>query len=352
MTPRRPPEVVVISWIRSNERSAGVARALGAQAIFMPWATPRLGLRRAATGYVRSALRTWRYVRRLPRGSVVVAMCPPVFNPLVCLLAAAGRRIAVVMDAHSGTFNDARWVWANGIQRVVLDRCSLVIVTNEELVRDLDTRRTRYVTMHDPLFDAPVVPGRNWQSPEAPLRPYAVFPASGADDEPMGAVRHAGEILSREGARVLVTGKHTDMRPTSGVRMLGYLPRDHYAELLASADVVLALTTREATMQRAAYEALEAGRPIVASDTRVLRESLGDAAEYTAPDGEAIASAVRRALARSDEMVAAIPAVRAAMAAQADKTVAAVLALRRPAETDPTTPGPQTGSSPRVSLEK
>jgi glycosyltransferase involved in cell wall biosynthesis len=134
--------------------------------------------------------------------------------------------------------------------------------------------------------------------------------------------------------------------------MLGYLPREQYAELLASADVVLALTTREATMQRAAYEALEAGRPIVASDTRVLRESLGDAAEYTAPDGEAIASAVRRALARSDQMVAAMPAVRAAMAAQAQKAVDAVLALRRPAATGLRTPGPQTGSSPCVSLEK
>jgi glycosyltransferase involved in cell wall biosynthesis len=87
------------------------------------------------------------------------------------------------------------------------------------------------------------------------------------------------------------------------VEYVGYLPRAEYESLLAGAAAVLALTEWEATMQRSAYEAVEAGVPVVALDRRVLRETMdGGGAVFAPADPDRIAAAVRYALDRRDEL--------------------------------------------------
>jgi hypothetical protein len=80
------------------------------------------------------------------------------------------------------------------------------------------------------------------------------------------------------------------------VRFTGYLDLCDYNALLGSSDVVLALTTRDLTMQRAGYEGLQAGVPVVTSAFDTLREYFGPAAVFTEPHGGAIAEATRTAL--------------------------------------------------------
>jgi glycosyltransferase involved in cell wall biosynthesis len=111
------------------------------------------------------------------------------------------------------------------------------------------------------------------------------------------------------------------------LRFTGFLPAGEFQSLMAHATVVLALTTREATMQRAAYEGLQLGRPLVCSDTGVLRRVLANAAIFVENTGPAIAAGITEAMAYADRLEAAGAAVRATVRADSERGLAALRAL-------------------------
>lgn len=318
---RVPSQSLVISWIPYHGRSAGLALALGARAEWMPWA--RSGGARAATvrGWLRSGLRTLRLVLAVRRGTLVVVMCPPVFALVAAVLAArlSGARIAA--DLHSGALNDRKWAWSHGVLGACLRHCSHVLVTNRSILDGAATAGRPVLVVHDP----PVPLAEGGTAPPLPDGPIVVFPASGADDEPLDQVVAAAGLLRGE-ATIVITGRQPELRGAPDVVLPGFVDDRAYAALLRRADVVLALTTREATMQRAGYEAVELGRPLVCSDTAVLRETFSGAAVLAGPGAEPLAAAVRTALRDADRLRTAMQQVRATMHAQVDE---AVLALTR-----------------------
>jgi glycosyltransferase involved in cell wall biosynthesis len=58
---------------------------------------------------------------------------------------------------------------------------------------------------------------------------------------------------------------------SSNLIFTDFLPDEDYVSLVKECDVVVALTTRDMTMQNGAFEALELGKPIITSDWPVLR---------------------------------------------------------------------------------
>jgi glycosyltransferase involved in cell wall biosynthesis len=321
---------MIVSWIRHHPRSRDLALALGAQAVYMPWAWHGQPPARTLLGWFRSGLRTWRVVRSLSSGSVVVAMAPPVFCPLVGLSAASGRGVHLAIDLHSGALNDARWRWSFGLMRWAVRRAEAVIVTNPDLLEGHDTGSTPVLVVQDPFWV-----GERPEVGPAPMpgRPYAVFPASRASDEPIDALAEAAALLT-ERVEVVVTGDRPPRGETPGLRFTGFLPAGEFQSLMAHATVVLALTTREATMQRAAYEGLHLGRPLVCSDTGVLRRVLADAAIFVENTGPAIAAGITEAMARADQLKAAGTAAGAAIRAESERGLAALRALSA-ARSDP-----------------
>jgi len=291
----------------------------------MPWA--RAGSRVPITiaGWLRSAVRTWEVIRALPPGSVCVVMCPPVFAPITAVAAARGRGVRVVVDAHSGTFNDRRWLWSHRLVRWVLQRAALVLVTNVSVLTGFELVRCRALVAHDPLDSA----SRNAPPPlpHLPTRSYVVFPTSGAADEPLAAVTAAADLL---GGRpiVVITGRGSERLQHPNVIGTGFLDAASYVAVLCNAAAVLALTGREGTMQRAAYEAVEAGIPVVCSDTHVLREALDGAGVFCRNDAESIAAGIRAAVGIDPRSAArAARTVRSRLAASVDDARTAIAAL-------------------------
>lgn len=340
------PAVVVLGWTEGHQRTAALAAALGVEPQFMPWARHGRGGRALVAGWVRSAVRTVGLVRSAAPDAVVVVQAPPVFAPLVAV-AARRRGQRVVVDAHSGAFNDDRWAWSHGLQRRVLAHCDLLVVTNEALVAgEALPAGLRVAVAHDVL--ARRVPERSGDVVDLRTR-TVVFPASGMPDEPLDAVRGAAARLAGEGFEVVVTGRQQVLVAGPGLRPSGWLEQDDYEELLRSAACVLALTTRENTMQRAAYEALERDIPVVCSDTRALREAFGDSAEYAPPTAVGIADAVLRADARRAEMLALGRSTFARMTGTTERTLDAVRDLvgssSRTTPHAPRVAGPSKGSA-------
>lgn len=306
------PHVLVLAWTSEagRGRSRALADELGAPALFMPWAEHRGPRGRLLFRYLRSARSTVAAVRSLPTGSVVLCQLPPVFAPMVVIATARGR-VQLVLDAHSGTWNDNRWEWSHRLLARVLRRTSLLIVTNLGLLDGHPVpEATPVAVAHDPLAPRGHAPGPvEWPR-------QVVFPASGASDEPLLAVTEAGRRLSAEGVSIVVTGSHSPQVAGPGIERPGWLSQAEYEGLIDTSAAVLALTTREHTMQRAAYEALERGVPIVASGTGVLREALAGAAVYVDPDADSIVDGIREAIRRRDELLTAGQEVSAGMRCQ------------------------------------
>lgn len=331
------PSGVILTWITHHGRSQRLSEHTGLRAVFMPWALPGRPLPRQVVSWSRSAARTWRTVRALPPGAVVVAVSPPVFNPLVCL-AAGSRRHRIVIDAHSGTFNDRRWRWSHPLVRACARRSAAVLVTNSAVGAKVLGDRARVLVLHDPLNDD----DHHSQAPRRGLRdrPYVLFPASGAPDEPIAAVVRAADLLAGD-IDVLVTGRIGSPPEGSVVRFTGYLPQRRYQDALQGADAVLALTTREGTLQRAAYEALEVGTRLICSDTAALRGTFGPVADYSPNDGQSLATAVRRSLARPREQLdAQARRLREQLNAEGTQVLALLRAGRCQSPSSSDLPGP------------
>ncbi|WP_369255674.1 glycosyltransferase [Geodermatophilus amargosae] len=240
--------------------------------------------RSAPRRYVDQAVRTISVLRH-ERPQSVVVMLPPL-PALITTLLGRRRGSRVVADLHTGVFNDPRWSWALRLT-LRLARRHAVIVTNGHLADESRRRGVRAFQVHDVLSRDP--------GPGSPGERNVMCPLSFASDEPVDAIIDAARALPD--TRWWVTGRApADLELPPNVRLTGYVSDEEFWRLMGRANVVLALTTRPHTMQRAGYEALMRLRPLVTSDEPVLREFHEDSAVYTDLTAAAIAAAVRECL--------------------------------------------------------
>jgi glycosyltransferase involved in cell wall biosynthesis len=150
--------------------------------------------------------------------------------------------------------------------------------------------------------------------------PTVVFPASGEDDEPLDEVAAAAALLQGE-VRIVATGRLPAELAASALELSGFLPDAEFEALMVSASAVLALTTREATNQRSAAEAIERGLPLVCSDTQMLRATYGRAAVMVPNTGDGIAAGVHEALQRRRELHDSAIDLRAELIAEANRAI-------------------------------
>ena len=105
-----------------------------------------------------------------------------------------------------------------------------------------------------------------------------------SDDEPV--LPFLEQTKGVNNIYIYVTGNYTKARITpdqvegENYKLTGFLDDDKYWELLAGADFIIALTTREYTLLSAGYEALALEKPLLISDTDTLREYFQENVEY------------------------------------------------------------------------
>ena len=287
-----------ISWIGYHGRSAALAEELEAEAVFV--ATGRTG--RVSSAPIRHAFQAINTVRILlrKRPRTIIVMAPPL--PLVALAWVVSKIMGsrLIIDAHTGVFNDPKWAWTMGIFLWFARRSMLTIVTNIQLVNELERAGVEATALHDP--PSPVSPTSTEASAKSGqlVQDTVVVPCSFSSDEPIEAVIAAAKRLPD--ATFYLTGspprRFTDnsgQAPTNVV-FTGYLPQEEYENLLRAATMVISLTTREFTMQRAGYEALSYHRPLLTSNTRVLREYFSKGAVFTSPRPDDIHAGVLECL--------------------------------------------------------
>jgi glycosyltransferase involved in cell wall biosynthesis len=286
------PRVTYISWAESCSRSDQTARELGGTShmIYLP----QFGSRASTVvfKYLGQWFRTARVLRQ-ERPDAVFVMTPPVFAALPAFWYAWIRRKQVVLDAHTAAFLHPRWRRLQWLQRAMCRRARTTLVHNEHLAETVRAMGARSTLVPDvPVVYAEIEPFDNHG--KFTLAVVCSFNY----DEPVAAILDAARQVPD--VRVLMTGnpRHLARELASdlpaNVTLTGFLSVAAYGGLLAGADVVMSLTTRDHTMLRGAYEAIYQGTPVIVSDWRLLREAFDEGAVHVDNSAEQIAAAVRR----------------------------------------------------------
>lgn len=277
------PDLGFVSWT-PHPRAADLARVLGAE-LYVParWAR-RLPapLRYAVQGAMTFG---WVWRRRLRN---VLFTNPPFVAGLPLLAVARLLPLRIWCDSHSGAFNDPRWRRFRRLNAWVMRRCAGVLVATDRLAGSVRAAGARPFVVGDPIFD--LREPRRSPAPDAPLVATLGYEFDEPIDELLEAARRCPEM------RFVLSGKApagVRSRAPSNCEFSGWLPADEYDEALRRARAVICLTTREDTMQRGGYEAVQRGIPLIVSATRALMGWHGESATYAASDAVSIARACR-----------------------------------------------------------
>jgi hypothetical protein len=192
-----------------------------------------------------------------------------------------------------------------GLKAWSFRRTDLVIVSNAAMVDAAHEWSERVAVLRDPLPAEFLGSGDRDQDPAVPVAadPYVLFPCSFEPDEPVGVIFATATTLARAGIASVVTG---DVSRIAGriavpsdqrVRFSGYVPIGEYRSLVRQAAVIVALTEDPDCLMCAAYEGLAAQRPLVISDTPVLRSCFGRCAIYTRNTADDVCDRVTQILA-------------------------------------------------------
>ena len=185
------------------------------------------------------------------------------------------RDAVVVADCHNAMF---RAPWSKvpfGIS--LLSRCDVVLAHNDDVKQtaaELGVAPSRLMVVEDPPASFEET-GRFVGVSEMP-RPWFVFPASFAQDEPITELLEAARLVPE--VSVLITGNTRNCRQPGlidsapeNVRFLGYLSGDDFDALMVDCDAVIAFTRFDGIQLSVCGEAVGAGRPMLVSGTDTLK---------------------------------------------------------------------------------
>ena len=280
---------VWITW-GSYRRSRELARALNVSHYELEFA------HRKMTKYIDLILRTW-FILRNDRPEIVFCQNPSIVLSFFLVSVKRIFQFVLIVDAHNaGIFPfEERFSILNLMTRMIHRRADLTIVSNDRLKFVVEKADGRAFVLHDKIPSFHGISRRPLMGQENVL-----FICTFSEDEPYNEVIEAARKIDRRTV-IYVTG-HRSRLPQEivdlpkNVIFTDFLPEDQYIEMIASADVIIDLTTRENCLVCGAYESIALGKPLIVSDTGALRELLPDGVLFTNNRSDDIADKIRLAI--------------------------------------------------------
>jgi len=262
--------------------------------------------------YVALLLRTaWCLLRRRP--ALVVIQCPSVILGLWVVMLRPLLRYHLVADLHNEAvipFNLSGAIYMKAIA-LIHRAADLCIVTNSHLVPAVERAGGKAFVLPDKVPDLRPRAGVLGGSPR-----NIVFVCTYAPDEPYREVIEAARALDPS-VTLFVTGNYKKvpaLHPPDNVYLTGFVSERDYVALLSLADVIVDLTCMDDCLVCGAYEAVALGKPLVTSDTSMLREYFHRGTVYTQHDSQSLAAAMTYALEHADRLATEIRALRVELA--------------------------------------
>lgn len=298
---------IYFAWTGFQRRQVSMAEYCGFETIFLPVERSAGKLKKILT-YLCHGWRTFATLVQ-SRPSVVWIQVPqvPLMWVAIFYRSLFHRDVVVIADCHNSMF---RPPWSRmffGIS--MLSRCNMVLTHNNavtEIAAQLGVDRSRLMVVEDPPAHFPRV--GHFREADGIPRPWFVFPASFAEDEPIAELLDAAGMAPE--ISVLITGnvyksaisKLVDIAPAN-VRFLGYLSREDFEALVLDCDAIIAFTRFDGIQLSVCGEAVGAAKPMLISDTRILRKLFPIGTVFVdSSDPAAISDGFRTVLSRYDEL--------------------------------------------------
>jgi glycosyltransferase involved in cell wall biosynthesis len=267
----------------------------------------------------------WRMLRDT-RPDVLIVITPPVVAPLVAWCWCATHRCRLVVDCHTSSFYSWRWRWSLPVLKLV---CKTAVAALVHTYEDLD--RVGAWGVRALLFPDEVTDVSQAQPQPQATRPTVVVAGSLDPFEPIEKTLEAARLLPDVEMRF--TGyphrvpEAARRAAPANVVFTGWLDYPRFLGELLAAHVVAVFSIDPHIMNRAAFEAIGLGRPLVLSEIPGLRGRFGPAALFSPNEPPAMAEAIRRALEQQDELAAKSRQLQSTLRAQHQDAVAELTAM-------------------------
>ncbi len=199
----------------------------------------------------------------------------------------------VIIDAHNvGLFpKEGKSELLNHLSRFVQRHADLVIVSNPGLQPVVKSNGGTSFVLPDKIPDF---------QPNSKKRldgPFNIFfICSFSEDEPYVEVIKAASLLKKD-VHIYISGNYqkAGLIPSElpgNITLTGYLSEENYIHFLNSVDATIDLTTRENCLVCGAYESVAAGKPVILSDTKALKNYFNQGAIFSENKGDELARAI------------------------------------------------------------
>lgn len=258
--------ILFIKWFPYDKRNEAISSSLGANCYFIhslkkrKWNTP--------VRYILQFIKTIKlFYKKKP--SLIIVTNPPIFAACAAALYCAMRNGHFIMDSHTGAF-DRKWKFLKFLHKYISHRALLNIVTNNKHEEIYLGWKAKTFILSDLVFE---IPKKNTLSLGTKYNIVAI--CSFSPDEPIEEIIEAARELSD--IKFYITGdynraKYLIEKKPINVYLTGFLPDQEYYDLLHASDLIMVLVNRENTMQQGAYEAISIKKPMILSNSKILKE--------------------------------------------------------------------------------
>jgi glycosyltransferase involved in cell wall biosynthesis len=229
-------------------------------------------------------------------------MVPPVIACIPIWLYCVCTKSRFAIDAHTAAILMKRWQKVFFIQRFFSKMAAVTIVTNTHLEKKIKEKKINIIIVRDlPIIES-VLP----HSKSIDESKILVVCSFQSNDEPIIEILVAASKFPS--INFYITGDYSKISNTikhsipPNVHFTGFLSREKYISHMQTSCIIIALTTRNFTMQRGAYEAIYLGKPVITSNFPLLIESFCKGAIHVRPDAKGIQNGINMALEKVEEL--------------------------------------------------
>jgi glycosyltransferase involved in cell wall biosynthesis len=273
-----------IAWIGFQRRQLSMQAYWGYELLFLP-----IKSRYQALKLLEYSLHFVRTLRLLIKSKpdIIWAQLPqvPLFSAALFYKKCFSPNTKLVADCHNGMFRLPWSQWPFAFSQI--NSADVVLVHNETMV---DTAKGMGITdkLIQVLEDAPASIEKCDVTNMSYHRPWLIFPSSFGEDEPIKELFEAASLVPEltfviTGNPDRAKGLHDLCTKPNNVHLTGFLPTTEFNKLLLSADAVIGLTRFDGVQLSVCNEALGAGKPMILSDTALLRKLFYQGSIFVSP---------------------------------------------------------------------
>ncbi len=262
-------KLVFITWADYGSRAESIANVLNAELIFIGKIRSEKYLLVSFILYFSYAYQNIKILLKL-KPDIIIITNTTWAVALVNFIYAKVSKTKLVLDSHSCAFDYVFYKYPLFLSKIFAKYSTLSFVTNQAHYQLLKEKGAKALILSDIPFENKFKDLKKKQLSE---KFNICYICSFSYDEPYFELIKAASDL--KDVQIHITGNYpiVSINPNDypHINFTGYINNEEYRLLLISSDAIITLTRNEDTMQRAGSEAVSAGKPLIVSDTKMLR---------------------------------------------------------------------------------